>query len=211
MTGRGAGEEARHGVTERDLYEVLGIRRTATAAEIRRAYQKHARQLHPDLNPGDAVAAERFRVLSGAFEILSDPPRRADYDRDGLSSESPPPTAEVGFEGFDFSSEGRLGRVGFRELFDGVLRQPRAGSGGKPSPGEDLEQSTTISFAESLSDETGGGDGADFLFEVSIGRAPAQRTPGLRARRAWPFLVSCGSMPTLRALSVRARIRRRVL
>jgi molecular chaperone DnaJ len=138
-------------VTERDLYEVLGIRRAATVAEIRRAYQKRARQLHPDLNPGDSVAAERFHVLLGAFEILSDPPRRADYDRGGVSSESPPPSAEVGFEGFDFSPEGRPGRVGFRELFDGVLRQPRAGSRGKPSPGEDLEQSTTVSFAESLS------------------------------------------------------------
>ena len=138
-------------MTERDLYEVLGIRRTATAAEIRRAYQKRARQLHPDLNPGDAVAADRFRVLLGAFEILSDPPRRADYDRGGVSAESPPPSAEVGFEGFDFSPEGRPGRVGFQEIFDGVLRQPRAGSRGKPSPGEDLEQSTTVSFTESLS------------------------------------------------------------
>ena len=56
-----------------DLYELLGVRKSASATEIRRAFQKRARALHPDLNPGDPVAAERFREVARAFEVLSDP------------------------------------------------------------------------------------------------------------------------------------------
>src|SRR5687767_3666466 len=123
-----------------DYYELLGLRRTASLAEIRRAYQKLARRLHPDLNPGDPVAAERFHAVSRAFEVLSDPQRRAQYDR----GEGPAPARpnQVGFEGFDFSAEVRVGAVDFREIFDGVLRPVRGADGAER--GEDLEQVTTI-------------------------------------------------------------------
>ena len=67
-----------------DFYAVLGVRRNATLAEVRRAYQKRARQIHPDLNPGDPAAAERFRVVSEAFAVLADAQRRAEYDRGGF-------------------------------------------------------------------------------------------------------------------------------
>jgi molecular chaperone DnaJ len=132
-----------------DLYDLLGVRRNATVAEIRRAFQKHARRLHPDLNPGDPVAAERFRALSQAFEVLSSPQRRAEYDR----GESQAPMASrvpiVGFEGFDFSSEATLAGVGFREIFGGVLRRQPASAADAPR-GEDLEQSTLVTFDETL-------------------------------------------------------------
>src|SRR5262245_623608 len=104
-----------------DLYEVLGVRRSATLGEIRRAYQKRARQLHPDLNPGDPAAAERFRAVSRAFEVLADPERRAEYDLHGNLS-SPSAAPDTGFEGFDFSAEVRGGGLNFREIFEGVLR-----------------------------------------------------------------------------------------
>ena len=132
-----------------DLYAVLGVRRGATPAELRRAYQKRARQIHPDLNPGDPAAAERFRVVSEAFSVLADPHRRAEYDRGGAQAAAPVVVPEVGFEGFDFSAEVRMGAAEFREILDGVLR-PR----GRPEPdaarGEDLEQRTAVSFDESL-------------------------------------------------------------
>jgi molecular chaperone DnaJ len=64
-----------------DLYELLGIGREASEAEIRRAYQKRARVLHPHLNPGDPEAAGRFEAVAGAFRLLSDPKQRAAYDR----------------------------------------------------------------------------------------------------------------------------------
>ena len=132
-----------------DLYEVLGARRNATAAEIRRAYQKRARQLHPDLNPGDPVAAERFRVVSQAFEILSDAQKRAAYDRGETHAVPTPPAPEGGFEGFDFSAEARLEGVSFREIFDAALRPVSTGDS-LPQKGEDLEQSTRIGFEEAM-------------------------------------------------------------
>lgn len=133
-----------------DLYNVLGVRRNASPAEIRRAYQKLARLLHPDLNPGDPVAAERFREVSLAFEILSDPQRRSEYDRGEPVPASGPSVPEVGFEGFDFSAEVRAGGVGFHEIFGGVLRQGRPGTEPGAVTGESLEQSTRIAFEESF-------------------------------------------------------------
>jgi molecular chaperone DnaJ len=129
-----------------DHYDLLGVRRTASLAEIRRAFQKLARRLHPDLNPGDPVAKERFRAVSNAFEVLSDPQARGQYDRG--ETVLPPRAPEVGFEGFDFSAEVRVGAVDFREIFEGVLRPPRAVEG--VGRGEDLEQLAAVSFEESF-------------------------------------------------------------
>lgn len=143
-------DETREGV---DFYDVLGVRRAATLSEIRRAYQKRARQLHPDLNPGDPVAADRFGAVSRAFEVLSDPERRAEYDRGG-SPASPSELPQVGFEGFDFSTEVRVGGVDFREIFEGVLRPAHAASEGGTSQGEDLEQVTQVTFDESFKGTT---------------------------------------------------------
>src|SRR5260221_14411330 len=128
-----------------DLYEILGVRKSAGTAEIRRAYQKRARSLHPDLNPGDPAASEGFRAISQAFEVLQDPQRRAAYDRGEPSPTLVAPAAEGGFEGFDFSAQVRIERVGFREIFD-------AGSpaGFEAQRGEDLEQATRLTFEESL-------------------------------------------------------------
>jgi molecular chaperone DnaJ len=135
-----------------DLYDALGIRRSASAAEIRRAFQRLARQLHPALNPGDPEAAERFSFVSRAFEVLSDPRRRAGYDRGDQPAQEAVPVREVGFEGFDFSADAG-GSAGFRELFAGVLHDagPRSRA---PLRGEDLEQATRLSFEESMAGAT---------------------------------------------------------
>src|SRR3954469_4126700 len=130
-----------------DMYQALGVRRNATTAEIRRAYQKAARQLHPDLNPGDPVAEGRFRAVSEAFEVLVDPQRRAGYDRgEARPRESAVP--QVGFEGFDFSAEVRVGSAGFQDIFAGVLGSKREAMREAPHRGEDLEESVRISFEE---------------------------------------------------------------
>jgi molecular chaperone DnaJ len=130
-----------------DLYAALGVRTTATTAEIRRAYQKLARQLHPDLNPGDPVAAERFHAVLRAFNVLSDPQRRGQYDR-GENAPPPPAAPELGFEGFDFSAQMHVGRFNFSEILEGVLTPERAPQGA--TPGEDLEEVARISFRESF-------------------------------------------------------------
>jgi molecular chaperone DnaJ len=129
-----------------DLYDILGVRHGASAAEIRRAYQKRARALHPHLNPGDPAAAERFRGVSLAFEILSDPQRRAAYDRGEPAPLERPPGPEVGFEGFDFEAELRMGSIGFREIFD----NPPAAAG-SAAAGENLEHAAQVSFDEAFS------------------------------------------------------------
>lgn len=66
-----------------ELYERLGVERTASAADIRKAYRRLARQLHPDLHPGDAAAADRFKEVTEAYDVLSDPVRRSEYDATG--------------------------------------------------------------------------------------------------------------------------------
>jgi molecular chaperone DnaJ len=120
------------------------VKRSANAAEIRRAYQKKARQLHPDLNPGDPAAGPRFKAIVRAFEVLSDPRRRAAYDR----GEEPVTVAtytEVLFEGFDFESE-KAPSANFRDIFRNDGGPGHRGS----ARGEDLEQVAHISFAESM-------------------------------------------------------------
>jgi len=135
-----------------DFYEALGVRRSASAAEIRRAFQRLARRLHPALNPGDPLAAERFSCVSRAFEVLSDPRRRGAYDRGERPAQEAVPVREVGFDGFDFSAE-VAGSVGFRELFAGVLHGGVAKQR-TPVRGEDLEQATRLTFEESLAGTT---------------------------------------------------------
>src|SRR5687768_14893597 len=127
-----------------DLYHLLGVRRTASLAEIRRAYQRHARRLHPALNPGDPDAAQRYHALSQAFEVLSNPERRAQYDRGDVKA-APPSVPDVQFAGFDFSAESAGGAIGFRQIFEGVLQPRRTASAPR---GEDLEQAATITFDE---------------------------------------------------------------
>jgi len=166
-----------------DLYELLGVRKNASVAEMRRAFQKRARSLHPDLNPGDPVAAERFREVARAFEILSDPQRRGAYDRGEPSAAPAAPVPEAGFEGFDFSTEVRGESVGFRDLFEAA--RP-GGPAAEALRGEDLEQTTRISFEESFkgtsrrvhlgrfeSCEGCGGSG-----EVAFGPVPCPRCRG---------------------------------
>jgi len=77
----------------KDLYETLGVARGASKDEIKKAYRKLARQYHPDANPGDASAEDRFKEVQAAYDVLSDPDKRKQYDRFGAANGRPGPAA----------------------------------------------------------------------------------------------------------------------
>src|SRR6201986_756689 len=82
--------------TKKDYYEILGVKKSASADDIRKAFRKLARKHHPDVNPGDKGAEEKFKALSEANEVLSDPKKRKIYDQVGFYSDNiDPATAEA--------------------------------------------------------------------------------------------------------------------
>lgn len=127
----------------RDPYEVLGVDRDADETQIKKAFRRLARTLHPDVNPDDPEAQERFREVAEANEILSDPEKRSTYDRyghDGLRQRGMGPS----FEGFGSLSD----------LFGAVFGQAFGGAGGGsrpgPRPGGDVAVETTLDLGQAL-------------------------------------------------------------
>lgn len=125
---------------KRDYYDVLGVGRTATADELKKAYRKLARQYHPDVNSGDPTAEEKFKEINEAYEVLSDADRRAAYDRYGH--------AASGMGGDPF---GGFGGSPFGDLFESFF----GGSAGTrkrtgPTRGQDLTVTVNLSFEEAI-------------------------------------------------------------
>jgi molecular chaperone DnaJ len=127
--------------TKRDYYEVLGIDRGADNDVIKKAYRKVALKYHPDRNQGDAEAEERFKEASEAYQVLSDPEKRAQYDRFGHAA----------FEqggGFDFNA------AGFEDIFGDIFGDffggRRGGGRNRPRRGEDLRYDLEITFEEAI-------------------------------------------------------------
>jgi len=134
-----------------DFYLVLGLERAATLGEIKRAYKRLARRYHPDINPGDHMAAQQFRQIAEAYETLSDPERRRHYDTVGVEGPVLEPSA-FGFEGFDFSaSVSGAAAPTFGDLFADILQPPDPGRvRHAPARGADLHQSMTLTFEEAM-------------------------------------------------------------
>lgn len=134
-----------------DFYIILGLEREATLGEIKRAYRRLARKYHPDINPGDRMAAAQFRQIAEAYETLSDPDRRSRYDTVGRGD----PAAQAptfGFEGFDFSvSVGGASAPTFGDLFAGVFDQHEPGRDtDRPARGADLHHALSFSFEDAM-------------------------------------------------------------
>ena len=157
--------------TQKDYYATLGVKKTATPEEIRKAFRKAARKYHPDVNPGDKRAEEKFKEISEANDVLSDEKKRKIYDQVGFYSDQiDPATAEayarqqgagghgpVDFGGFDFNGfsggvpgqqegAGSANWGSFKDIFSGIFSgaqhpQPRG-----PQPGTDLEYQATVDF-----------------------------------------------------------------
>ncbi|MFI6321381.1 molecular chaperone DnaJ [Nonomuraea sp. NPDC050556] len=150
---------------EKDYYAVLGVPKTATAEEIKKAYRKLARQYHPDSNQGDTVKEAKFKEVSEAYDILSDVKRRKEYDEartlfgSGLGGQRP----GGGGSGFDFgdlfggSGGGGAGeRIG--DLFGGLFNRgggaSRTNATTRPRRGQDIESEVTLSFTEAVQGTT---------------------------------------------------------
>jgi molecular chaperone DnaJ len=133
--------------TVKDLYETLGVSKTASQDEIKKAYRKLARQHHPDANPGDATAEERFKEVQTAYDVLSDTEKRKQYDRFGSANGRPGPGGGgFNFEGFDVSDLGDLG-----DIFSGLFGRGRGGAQQQRGQrGNDLEVEVNLSFEDSL-------------------------------------------------------------
>lgn len=128
---------------ERDFYEVLGVERAASDAEIKRAFRKLAQQWHPDVN-ADGEAQQRFKEINEAYQVLSDPQRRQSYDMFGRAGVS-------GAGGGD-PFGGAAGFGGFADIFDAVFGGGMAGATrrARPSQGSDLRYDLRISFEEAV-------------------------------------------------------------
>ncbi len=149
---------------KQDYYELLGVARKASAKDIRTAFRKLARKYHPDLNPGDKSAEEKFKQLQEAYDVLSDSKKRQMYDQYGFYSDNLPPGGAGGhggepdvnfdFEGFDFGggSGAAGGGSSFRDLFSQFFSGGRGSAGMEPEhePGGDLEYQIEIDFWDAV-------------------------------------------------------------
>ena len=148
---------------KRDYYEVLGVSKTATDAEIKKAYRKLAMKYHPDYNPGDKEAEEKFKEINEANEVLSDPKKRQLYDQYGFAGVDPNcaaqngggPGGSGGFGGFSgFGGDGvDLGDI-FGDIFGGGFGgfggSTRTANPNAPRKGQDIRVHITLTFDEAV-------------------------------------------------------------
>jgi molecular chaperone DnaJ len=151
-----------------DYYETLNVPRGADADEVRKSYRKLARKYHPDLNPGDKAAEERFKMVQEAYDVLSDQKKRQMYDQYGFYSENgypgsgaAGPQPGMDFGGFDFTdffsgagghrqqtSEGFGGNL--KDMFSQFFRRGSPDQAAPPEKGADLEYGLNIDFWQAI-------------------------------------------------------------
>src|SRR6267378_1020816 len=168
--------------SKKDYYETLGVKKSASTEEIKKAFRKLARKYHPDVNPGDKTAEEKFKTLSEANEVLSDPKKRKIYDQLGFYSDNiDPATAEAyarqggGPGGFPGGQPGNAGSAGaggvhfdfggfdFSDLFEGG-----SGRGKKASAGGGSRDIFSSMFARGgAGGDEGPEPGSDLEYQVN--------------------------------------------
>lgn len=179
---------------EKDFYAILGVGKEATAAEIKKRYRSLARELHPDKNPGDTAAEERFKAVSEAYDVLSDDAKRKEYDeaRTLFASGGFRPGGGFGPGGGSYSVNLEDlfgdGQGGFGEFLGGMFGggRTRGGRAARPRRGADLESELTLSFDQSL-------DGATVPLRLQVeGSCSSCRGTGASAGTIPQTCPTCG-------------------
>ena len=135
----------------KNFYDILGVKKDASDDEIKKAYRSLAKKYHPDLNPGDASAAEKLKQINEAYEVLGDKQKRANYDAYG-SAEGPQFGGAGGFGGFSSGDFGGFG--GFEDILSNVFGGGFGGFGGSrrrassAQPGRDIAVRVDLSFVD---------------------------------------------------------------
>ena len=160
-------------MAKKDYYQILGVKRDAKADEIKKAYRRLARKFHPDVNPNDKAAEDKFKEVQEAYDILSDEKKRKTFDKFGYYNDNLDPDSPFGagaaaggagapgfdFSGFDFSSGASQGGSSFRDIFSDLFGGSGGATGARtaaeppkamPKKGRDIEIPLALSFEESF-------------------------------------------------------------
>ena len=181
--------------TKRDYYDVLGLKKNATSAELKKAFRKLARKYHPDLNPNDKASERKFKEMNEAYEVLSDPKKRKQYDQFGHEAFEQGfgqgPGAGGGFEGFGGQGAGSFQGRGFDDIFGSIFGGGRSAGPMGPQKGEDITYTVEVELEDAI---FGRAMQVDLQREVSCtacGGSGAQ--PGSQ-RRTCPTCQGTGSV-----------------
>ena len=179
-------------MAKRDYYDVLGVSRSASEADLKRAYRQLAMKYHPDRNPGDAAAEARFKEVNEAYEVLKDPQKKAAYDQFGhqaFEQAAWGPRRRAG-AGFDFSSFADV----FDDLFGDFMGGGRRAAAAGAARGADLRYNLTITLEEAFARQEGADPGARPRSPATPAAAPAAR-PAASPRSAPAAAARPGAQP----------------
>jgi molecular chaperone DnaJ len=140
---------------KRDYYEILGLSRNASDTEVKKAFRKLARKYHPDINPGDKTAEQKFKEINEAYEVLSDPKKRKQYDQFGHAAfdqgftPGGGPQGGYGFEGFGGQGAEYFSQGGFEDVFGSIFGERAARPRG-PQKGDDVSYAVEIDLEDAI-------------------------------------------------------------
>jgi molecular chaperone DnaJ len=181
--------------TKKDYYEILGVKKGATEAELKKAFRKLARKYHPDVNPSDKTAETKFKEMNEAYEVLSDPKKRQQYDQfghaafdAGFGQSAGPGQGFGGFsQGADFFRSG--GGAGYEDIFGNIFGNRARPSG--PAKGEDITYSVEVDLEDAIFGRT---MQVDLQREVTCSTCNGSGAQPGTSRKTCPTCMGSGSI-----------------